>query len=545
MNLPFLLDVPALEQLLDGPDEFALFDVREEGVFAHGHLMLAGSLPLSRLELRAPVLMPRRGVRVVLCDAGEGLAQRAAAKLIALGYTDVGILDGGIAAWQKAGHHLFGGIYVPSKAFGEIVEHRYATPSVDAAQLHALLSDPGADVVVVDSRPFGEFQRMSIPGGLSCPGAELVFRLSEFASSPQTRIIVNCAGRTRSIIGAQSLINAGATNEVAALRNGTMGWELAGFDVARNATQRADAPTAAGRAEARRLASGVAKRFNVRTLAQHEFERFRADPDRTLYIFDVRTPEEYAQGHYQDAISAPGGQLVQATDSYVGVWNSRIVLYDDDGVRGTMTASWLVQRGFSDVYVMEPEVLRLHATASESQAGLAPIETDAIAPAALNTLLRQERVVLIDLSTSVEFADAHIPGAVFAIRSRFAERLPHLPHRERIILTSPDGRLAGWAAGEAAAAYGAPVSVLAGGTAQWEADGYPLEAGFDGSFDPPEDLWHTPSSRFGGGEPAMREYLSWEVELLAHIAREPGMCHIAIPALRDLDNGELFADNCA
>jgi hypothetical protein len=31
---------------------------------------------------------------------------------------------------------------------------------------------------------------------------------------------VNCAGRTRSIIGTQSLINAGVPNPVTALRNG-------------------------------------------------------------------------------------------------------------------------------------------------------------------------------------------------------------------------------------------------------------------------------------------------------------------------------------
>ena len=61
------------------------------------------------------------------------------------------------------------------------------------------------------------------------PGAELVLRVRDIAPSPDTTIVVNCAGRTRSIIGAQSLINAGIPNKVVALRNGTMGWHLAGF----------------------------------------------------------------------------------------------------------------------------------------------------------------------------------------------------------------------------------------------------------------------------------------------------------------------------
>ena len=48
---------------------------------------------------------------------------------------------------------------------------------------------------------------------------------------------MNCAGRTRSIIGAQSLINAGLPNKVIALKNGTMGWHLAGLKVARGETR--------------------------------------------------------------------------------------------------------------------------------------------------------------------------------------------------------------------------------------------------------------------------------------------------------------------
>ena len=68
------------------------------------------------------------------------------------------------------------------------------------------------------------------------PGAELVLRAGRVAPDPETTIIVNCAGRTRSIIGTQSLINAGVANKVVALRNGTIGWNLAeqDLDMARN-----------------------------------------------------------------------------------------------------------------------------------------------------------------------------------------------------------------------------------------------------------------------------------------------------------------------
>src|ERR671928_964149 len=83
--------------------------------------------------------------------------------------------------------------------------------------------------MLMDSRPFDEYQRVSIPTAVNVPGAELVLRVRDMAPKPDTLVVVNCAGRTRSIIGAQSLINAGLPNPVVALRNGTMGWTLAGF----------------------------------------------------------------------------------------------------------------------------------------------------------------------------------------------------------------------------------------------------------------------------------------------------------------------------
>ena len=164
----------------------------------------------------------------MLCDDADGLAARAAAILARNGYADLRILDGGIKAWAAAGFELFSGVNVPSKAFGEYIEHANGTPSIAAGELEALIRG-GADMVVLDSRPFDEYVRVSIPTATNVPGAELVLRARDIAPSPDTLVVVNCAGRTRSIIGAQSLINAGVRNKVVALRNGTMGWSLAGF----------------------------------------------------------------------------------------------------------------------------------------------------------------------------------------------------------------------------------------------------------------------------------------------------------------------------
>ena len=220
--MPRKIDAPSLKAMINDGQELALLDVREHGEYGEGHMLLAVSIPYSVLESEIDARVPRRSVRMVLVDGGDGVAERAAARLTAVGYTDVAILDGGIAAWEKAGYVVFKGENVLSKAFGEVVEHACHTPAISADELQAMF-DAKEDIVVLDSRTPAEYKRMSIPNGINVPGAELAYRVHDLAPSPDTLVVVNCAGRTRSIIGAQSLINAGIPNRVVALRGGTLG----------------------------------------------------------------------------------------------------------------------------------------------------------------------------------------------------------------------------------------------------------------------------------------------------------------------------------
>src|ERR1019366_5255453 len=216
-------------RLHDG-GEIALLDAREEAVFGRRHLLMASCVPLSQLELLIDDLVPRGGARVVWCDDGEGLAVRAAQRMRAFGYQDVAVLNGGIAAWEAAGYRVYSGVHVPSKAFAEVVEHEAGTPWISAPGLQALI-DSGANITIFDSRSYEEYHNNSIPGAISVPGAELVYRFADLTPSPETTVIVNCGGRTRSIVGAQALINAGFRNKIMSLKDGTMAWHLAGLGV--------------------------------------------------------------------------------------------------------------------------------------------------------------------------------------------------------------------------------------------------------------------------------------------------------------------------
>jgi rhodanese-related sulfurtransferase len=329
-------------------EEIALLDVRHEAAYATGHPLFAANMAADRIALEAAMLLPRKDVPIVVYDAGEGLVAQAADRLRALGYTNVRQLDGGLQAWQIAGYELFQDVNSYTKAFGELVESRRHTPSLPAEEVAALIASK-ANIAVLDVRRFDEYETMNIPGSVSVPGAELVLRAGRAAPDPETTIIVNCAGRTRSIIGTQSLINAGVANKVVALRNGTIGWTLAKQNLEHGADRRGEVGLFEG---TKANAFEVAYRAGVRHVGVEEAMALEAQRNRTLYRFDVRSAEDFAAGHIAGFRHYPGGQLVQEIDMAAPVRGARILLTDDKSVRADMTASWLAQMGW-ETYVLD------------------------------------------------------------------------------------------------------------------------------------------------------------------------------------------------
>jgi rhodanese-related sulfurtransferase len=519
--MPRPIPAPTLKSWLSDGAEIALVDVREAGPFGEGHLFFAVPLPYSRFELGLPALVPNVAVRLVLVDHGDGVAERAAARAEELGYSNVHVLEGGVAAWRRAGFTLYAGVNVPSKTFGELVEHARGTPRVSAAALK-LMQDKGDNVVVIDGRPLAEYRKMNIPGGICCPNGELALRIRAIAPDPATTIVVNCAGRTRSIIGAQTLIDLGLPNPVFALENGTQGWFLAGLALEHGAERSYEDFMGASAGDVREAADdqrkrarALAERHNVAFVAPAQVQawleegrtqatsslrhrevraqrasnddrlgpsppdqvrgrlfeaRLRRAPQgdgteseesaelarqipRTTYLLDVRTEKEFAAGAVPGFAHAPGGQLIQATDQWVGVKGARVVLVDDEMVRAPVVAAWLRQLGH-EAYVVEGGVAaargvitgrgqvglgdvsaRLTEIASSHSALLAmtdekdsslrgaegpeaiPVK-EALSPHDLAAALAEGRVQVIDLRSSMAYRKGHIPQAVWSIRPR-------------------------------------------------------------------------------------------------------------------------------
>jgi len=499
-------------------EEVALLDMREEGPYSLAHPFFAVPLPLSQIELRIGGLIPRLAAPIVVYDNGEGYAERAITRIAALGYTDVSILDGGLEAYTRIGE-VFRDVNVPSKAFGELVEAIRHTPSLSSNEAKALI-EAEPNLVVLDARRFEEYRTMSIPRGISVPGGELAYRAREIAASADTTIIVNCAGRTRSIIGTQSLINAGLPNRIFALRNGTIGWTLAGHGVERGKTdrflQRPDATYSVAITEAK----AWAKRVGVSVIDRRTLDSFlKQTAERTLYLLDVRTPEEYERGHPPGFISTPGGQLVQAIDEWVAVRGARLVLFDDDGVRARMTASWLVQMGW-EAHVLDLDVI------AATEIGTPPPQRPPRPSAGSATIDIAELAAhgagptIVDLARSPAYAAGHLPGAHFVLASRFAEDLPRVPGNGPIVLTSNDGGEALFALADATASTARKVSVLNGGTRAWIESNGSLESDRHSWISQPDDVYKRPYEGTDNASSAMQAYIDWELQLVAQLAND-------------------------
>ncbi|MDR0225530.1 MAG: sulfurtransferase [Burkholderiaceae bacterium] len=510
MPLPTLTPA-ALRQWLNDGAEIALLDVREAGQFGEGHPFFAIPAPYSRLELDVPRLVPRRGTRTVLLDDGDGVAARAAARLQALGYTHLHLLDGGAPAWAAAGHTLFQGVNLPSKTFGELVEQAYGTPHISAHELRQRQAR-GEPLVLLDGRTFAEHRKMAIPGAISLPNGELALRWSALAPDPQTPIVIHCAGRTRSIIGAQILRSLGIPNPVLALENGTQGWALAGLQLEHGSTRRHQGPDAASDQD-RERAARFARDSGAPALEPAQAQAWIDDGARTTYVLDIRSAEEFVAGTLAGALHAPGGQLLQATDQTVGVRRARILVLDAEAVRAPVVAGWLRLLGHEAATVTGGIHAALRLPDAASALPLAP--PGQIPPQALADWVATHRPAIVDLRPSQEFRQRHAAGARWSLRPHLAGDLADLEPAQTLLLVAPDVETAALAASE-----------LPGHTAlfwtrgqDWSAAGLAEEGSPQSPSDARSiDYLFFVHDRHEGNLDAARRYLAWETGLIAQCA---------------------------
>jgi len=512
--------------MISDGEEIAFLDVREHGQYGEGHPFFSVSLPFSQIELLAPKLMPCVGVRCVVMDDGDEIAERAASVLSQLGYENILILKGGAPAWAAAGYTLFKGVNLPSKTFGELVEHKFDTPRVSANALKAMI-DSDQDIVVLDGRSGPEYKKMTIPTSQSCPNAELGYRLSSLCENPETPVIVNCAGRTRSIIGAQGLRLLNVPNPVYALENGTQGWRLAGFDLMHGCDpEPLPIPSKEDWEAGRALAETLRRDYGLQRVMYADAEAWLADTSQTTYLFDVRSEAEFEKGHVAGARSAPGGQLVQATDEQLAVRNARIILSCDNGLRSVTTAIWLAGMGHH-VWLLDIDTPMDDVSMSSNRS------QDLRNEISVDTLKEKidAGMRILDVSKGLDYRAGHIEGAAWATRARLSKEAIGDP-AELVVVGQSRALLAGIIAEIEHLSGGLPSGVHHGDPDQWAAAGLRIVNTPD---DPSEvdciDHLFFVHDRHDGNLDAARRYLEWETGLLAQLDdQESGMLRPLEPA---------------
>lgn len=513
-----------LKQWLHDGKEVAVLDIREHGQYGEEHLFYIVSVPYSKLEFEVTRLVPRKNVRMVLIGDEQGtVSSKALKRLSAIGYQNVHVLGGGMSAWKQAGFQVFAGVNLPSKAFGELAEHAFNTPRITAVELNKKIAAK-EKMVILDGRPFAEYKKMSIPTAICCPNGELPLRIDEIAPDPETTIVINCAGRTRSIIGAQTLINLGIPNKVLALENGTQGWYLQDLTLDHGQTRKyPDQISNAGMEVRKARAQKLAEKHHVQFVNNAIVESWLKDQDRSTYLCDVRTPEEFEKGTVTGAQHTPGGQLVQATDQYIGVKGARLVLIDDEGVRAPAMASWLAMLGWEVavwVDAFKQKVITAQSNKVENtiltndvvlNSGLTQIGSDQVASRI------QSGIKLIDLRPSMKYRETHIQNATWSIRPKLSE-LAALSKENSVLLIAEDFATAQLAAVDLLEIGVEHIFVNTDTPAMWKEAKLKLETTPNSPIDEEcIDYLFFVHDRHDGNKAAARQYLAWEMNLLAQI----------------------------
>ena len=511
----------SLKSLLEGKTPFALIDVREAGEYNSSHIPGSSLIARRQLEFAVPQAVPFKGTPLVVCDDDGRRAALAARTLERLGYRQVSVLDGGINRWVTDGLATEWGMNVPSKDFGEKVEVVHHVPEVEAKDLAARIQS-GEKFIILDSRTPEEFRRFCIPGGRSVPGGELALRITDIAKDidKDTTIIVNCAGRTRSIIGARVLQRMGIPR-VYGLKNGTAGWVLAGHQLETGADRvQLPEPSAAGTAAAEAYAARAAAEDGVRLL---DVPALKSLMDRrgaeSIYFIDVRTADEYAAGHIPGFRWFPGGQAVQRSDDVAVVKNAPIAFACDKKARATLIASWYRQMGFRDVFAVDGGITAWSASGGALEKGLPdeiPVGLQEARGAARSISPRDLQTAapgaIIFVDTSQEFARGHVPGSRWVPRGWLELWIGDVvPSKTTAVtLTGVDGVGAALAAATLNELGYQNLSVLDGGMAAWQKAGLPVERGLSGVMTPPTDVVPAgPDRNFAD----MQNYLRWEEAL--------------------------------
>ncbi|NNA76452.1 rhodanese [Pseudomonas lactis] len=516
-----LISATDLHSALLHRSEIAVIDVREAKFYAQGHINLSAHFALSSLEPELLRAVPRRSVPLIIVDdegAFGGEAERAIDVLSALSFTDIRMLEGGISAWKTNGLALGTGYNTLVKTFSDLAHSHYATPTITPQQLQTRLNS-GQPTTIIDCRPEQEYQKTTVTGAYNVPGVELaLYDLSRVDA--EHLYVISCFSRTRGIVATTTLARLNDLPNVAFLEDGIMASFLYGLPTGPGDIRLPPPRYIESDLVLRRHAESIIQRHGLSVIDHRQYSRLLEERDaRTLYVFDVRPEASYLAGHLEQAVSAPGGQLLMTYDAQVPVRNARIVLVDDPHLkRAAVSAYWLSHFNNADIHVLAVDQGDFNLVSGASTVAL-PENVRWLTPQDVHK--RIDSLYVLDVGPSLNYEQGHLPGAKFVLRPSLPAWLETQPQGP-FLFTSPDGVNAAYAASEFTHALGIEAYALKGGTEAWRKAGLALEVDFQPQqlISPFDDDWGSTMRAKVNREQIFRDYLTWERNLSHEIPQD-------------------------
>jgi len=519
------ISVSALEDLMSSKSEYALFDVREAGEAEKGHIYGTTFLPRRLIEFRILELVPNPDALLVLYDNGpdDGRAELARQTLRGTGYKKVLVLSGGTAAWSKAGHTLVEGSNVPCKLFGENLHASEHVPDLTAEEL-ASWRDSGKQMLICDIRTPTEHESAHVPDSRPAPSFDIAHSLGDFLKK-DVPVIVHCAGRTRSIIACQALRELGLEN-VYALKNGTMGWILAGHKLDETGSGEPFTPSPESIKLFEERAAKIAADANIASMDQQTLQdaiAARKQQKSNVYVFDVRPLKDSLNGRIPGSFAVPGGQVVQRADDFIAVRMAPIVFIDDREGRANMTASFFRKMGYPNVHVLSGGVNGWVEAGKDLVKGRgrplplglqnAKTASHVLSPKqAQQKLADSPEMIVINVDHSKNFSSGHIAGSSWLARGFLEQRIANITDNKqaKILVTCSGGTQSCLANATLIALGYSNTHLLDGGIRAWKKAGLSIETGVVNPMEA-DDLVLPPFAR---GQKGMQKYLDWEEKLV-------------------------------
>jgi rhodanese-related sulfurtransferase len=497
-----------------------LLDVRDMSESERGRIPGAAILPRRRIEFRIGTLVRDRATPLVVSDGGEEVAPDlrdpraalAAATFTALGYRDVAVLDGGLAAWRQAGLPVVSGTQVSSKAFGRRIGDLERVPTIAVDTLRRWQRE-GRRVALCDVRSAAEHTEGCVPGAVSVPGFEVVLHALDMAA--ESDVIVMCSsGRTRSLIVARTLIDLGL-GEVVVLDGGVLAWRLAGLELESGSRRRRVMPSKPARQFAELGSARLAKHHGVDRIEAAELATLLFSTDGNFTVFDLRNLGRHVVAHVPRSLSVSSDQLIVRHEELIVARDAPVVLVDDDTVRALLTGVWLRRLGQQRVLELAGGLAawtrsgRPAATVDEMPLGWR--EANAAAPGlgvddVSHWLAAYSPARVLHVDTGASYRSGHLPGATWLPRGWLETRIGSVASslEQALLLTCKDGAQAAFAAATLRRLGHVHVAWLQGGTRTWAGAGRALESS---PLSPQDDELLPPVPR---DAQAMRDYLEWE-----------------------------------